>query len=427
MISLRSLSLVLLVGTVSAACRKQCVVPASGGTSSDSAAIQEVLDRCNRDSLILFEEGSNYNVFEPIAALNLTNVILSVQGNLHLPQDISAVQKIVAGGNGHWFDFAGTDIQYIGNSDISHGWIYSYGQAWWSANAKAGGTGLPNRPHLMAFKATNGVMNYFKSSKPVAWNLAVKGSNIKIANAVVDSVSEDWSFPFNTDGVGIGATDVHVTDCVIYNGDDAFAISDGAKNVVVERSIIGYQTHGMSIGSLGSDAKKFYTVSNIRFDDITVAGGLYAARFKSWVGGQGLVKDVSWSNIRLHNVTFPIFITQTYSDQGKASANRPNNSSVQMRNFKWDSWAGSINSYNPGDGSCASNPCWYNVGLPNLKHNEAIIVECNEDDSCQGFEFDNMRIYPQDMTAPSVICMKATAALNPNLGIDCRNGTYVPL
>ncbi|KAM0328640.1 hypothetical protein ACHAQA_005052 [Verticillium albo-atrum] len=427
MVSLRSLSVVLLVGVASAACRQKCVVPSSNGTESDSEAIQDVLDRCSKDSLILFEEGVDYNVFEPIAALTLDNVIISVQGNLHLSQDISAVQKIVAAGNGHWFNFAGKNVQYIGNEDINHGWIYSYGQAWWSANEKAGGTGLPNRPHLMSFKVTNGVMNYFKSSKPVAWNLAVKGSNISISDAVVDSVSEDWSFPFNTDGIGIGATDVHVKDCVIYNGDDAFAISDGAKNVLVERSTIGYETHGMSIGSLGSTVSKFYTVSNIRFDDITVAGGLYAARFKSWAGGQGLVENVSWTNIRHHNVTFPIFITQTYGDQGKANTDRPNNSSVQMRNFKWENWAGSINSYNPGDGSCASDPCWYNVGLPNLKHNEAIIVECNEEDSCQNFEFKNMRIYPQDMSAPTVICMKAEADLNPNLGFDCRNGTYVPL
>lgn len=138
----------------------------------------------------------------------------------------------------------------------------------------------------MRFQVTNGVMKHFKSSKPIGWNVSVKGSNITISHAVVDAVSEDWSFPFNTDGFGIGATDVLATDCVIYNGDDAFAISDGAHNVRVQRSTIGYETHGMSIGSLGSDVKKFYNVSNIHFDDITVAGGLYGARFKSWAGGQ---------------------------------------------------------------------------------------------------------------------------------------------
>jgi hypothetical protein len=67
---------------------------------------------------------------------------------------------------------------------------------------------------------------------------------------------------------------------------------------------------GLSIGSLGKSQGKFANVSNIHFDRITVAGGLYAARLKSWVGGQGLVSNVSWTNMKIHNVTFPVFITQ---------------------------------------------------------------------------------------------------------------------
>lgn len=71
-------------------------------------------------------------------------------------------------------------------------------------------------------------------------------------------------------------------------------------------------------------------------------------------------------------------------------------------------------------------PCWYDVGLPDLKHNEAVIIECNEKDSCSDFELKNIRLYPQDMSNPTVICMNAEAGLNPQLGIDCRNGTFVP-
>lgn len=70
---------------------------------------------------------------------------------------------------------------------------------------------------------------------------------------------------------------------------------------------------------------------------------------------QGLAENIAWTNIRTHNVSFPIFITQTYGDQGKENTERPNDSSVVMRSFKWENWSGSINSYNPGDGSCASD------------------------------------------------------------------------
>lgn len=67
---------------------------------------------------------------------------------------------------------------------------------------------------------------------------------------------------------------------------------------------------GLSIGSLGKSQTKYVNVSDIHFDRITVDGGLYAARLKSWVGGQGLVDNVSWTNFKIHNVTFPVFITQ---------------------------------------------------------------------------------------------------------------------
>lgn len=84
------------------------------------------------------------------------------------------------------------------------------------------------------------------------------------------------------------------------------------------------------------------------------------------------MSNVSWTNIKVHNVTFPVFITQvsrlqtklpsiaatnhynkTYVDQGNAgSAERPNNSSVELRDFTFGNFTGDINSFNPGDGSC---------------------------------------------------------------------------
>lgn len=73
-----------------------------------------------------------------------------------------------------------------------------------------------------------------------------------------------------------------------------------------------------------------------------------------------------------------------------------------------------------------SQPCWYDAGLPNLRHTEAIIVECNTNTSCKNFEMSNIEVFPQSLEAPTVICINATAELNPNLGFDCRNGTYIP-
>jgi hypothetical protein len=73
-----------------------CVIPsryaASNGTADDSPAIKSAFARCARDSVIVFQENTDYNVFSPISAKNLSNVAIAVQGNLHLPQNISYVQ-----------------------------------------------------------------------------------------------------------------------------------------------------------------------------------------------------------------------------------------------------------------------------------------------------------------------------------------------
>jgi hypothetical protein len=73
----------------------------------------------------------------------------------------------------------------------------------------------------------------------------------------------------------------------------------------------------MSIGSLGEDQSEYANVSNIHFEDVTVIDAVYASRFKSWMGGQGIA-NITWKNIRVYNVTFPIFVTQSYSNQGSS-------------------------------------------------------------------------------------------------------------
>lgn len=353
---------------------KTCTIASSykssNGTANDSPAVAAAFASCSQDSVIVFSQGVNYNILTPISAKNLSNVEIKMYGNLHLPKNVSYVQDIVNTSNTltystalYWFVFSGPFIDYLGTGNVTTGWINSYGQAWWDMNA-VNGTGTANRPHLMSFNTTNGSMRHFKSRKPIAWNVQLLGSNITIADTVIDAYSTTSSFPFNTDGFDVTATNVKITNSVIFNGDDAIAVQSGSHNVLFEGGTIGYQSHGMSIGSLGQNQASFANVSNIHFNDITVVNAVYAARFKSWVGGQGLAQNITWSNIRTYNVTFPIFVTQTYINQGSTQTQlengvvvgRPNNSTVVMKDFRWSNFTGTINTFSPGDGSCVTDP-----------------------------------------------------------------------
>lgn len=366
----------------------------------------------------------------------LKNVDIQIEGNLHLPQDIPYVQNLVNATDfytGYWFRIEGHNIDLVGSKYPSCGWINSYGQKWWDENK---GTGLPNRPHLMWFNGTDSTITNHKSRKPIAWGLALYGKNVTIKNSFIDATTTpDGGFPFNTDAFDIVASNVTIEDSTILNGDDAFAIQSGSHDVVIRGGLLaGPGCHGMSIGSLGQNQGKFANVSNILFDDISVHGAVYGARFKSWIGGQGYVENITWSNIRVSNVTFPIFVTQTYFNQGSAQTQiengavvgRPNNASVIMNNFRWENWTGAINSYQPGDRSCASNPCWYNAGLPTVDGTQGIIFECTDETTCKNFVVKGVDVMPEIEKPTSVICMNVAAESNKDLGFECKNGTYAP-
>lgn len=76
--------------------QKVCTVKSSykssNGTADDSPAVLKAFAECSTDSLIHFQEGVDYNILQPVSATNLSNVEISMLGNLHLPQNISTVQ-----------------------------------------------------------------------------------------------------------------------------------------------------------------------------------------------------------------------------------------------------------------------------------------------------------------------------------------------
>lgn len=69
-----------------------CIIPSSNGTEDDSPAISKALATCAKNATIVFSEGVDYNIYTPIRATNLSNVTILMQGNLHLPQNVTQIQ-----------------------------------------------------------------------------------------------------------------------------------------------------------------------------------------------------------------------------------------------------------------------------------------------------------------------------------------------
>jgi hypothetical protein len=75
---------------------------------------------------------------------------------------------------------------------------------------------------------------------------------------------------------------------------------------------------------------------------------LYGARFKSWTGGNGLARNITWKNVAFTKVPFPIYVTQNYWDQNLGPA--PNSSvtnNTRIEDMSFINFAGQVYEYVP--------------------------------------------------------------------------------
>ncbi|KAI3513798.1 hypothetical protein L1887_11962 [Cichorium endivia] len=117
----------------------------------------------------------------------------------------------------------------------------------------------------------------------------------------------------NTDGIHIHSSQfVNITNSMIGTGDDCISIGDYTSNIDIANIECG-PGHGISIGSLGKN-KEVAMVENIRVHDSTLKGTTNGARIKTWQGGQGNIRHVTFENIVFDAVNNPIIIDQNYCD-----------------------------------------------------------------------------------------------------------------
>ncbi|KAF8026746.1 hypothetical protein BT93_F3275 [Corymbia citriodora subsp. variegata] len=115
----------------------------------------------------------------------------------------------------------------------------------------------------------------------------------------------------NTDGIDIAdSTHVQVRDSFIRTGDDCIAISAGSSDINVTRITCG-PGHGISIGSLGAHGEND-TVENVTVQNCTLKGTMTGVRIKTWQGGIGFARKISFNKIRFIQVDNPIIIDQYY-------------------------------------------------------------------------------------------------------------------
>ncbi|KAJ4471686.1 pectin lyase-like protein [Lentinula edodes] len=399
-----SYGLLFLQNTLPVASWSTFIVSHTAG-QDDTPALTAAIANYSSNSTILFQKGITYNIFTPIKFPTLTNVEILIEGNLTYPTNITAIQGA--------FDFTGgTNVTLQGSTDPNWGWIDGHGQAWWNINQQT------NRPHGWAFShITNGVIRDLKLWKPIGWNFATSGSNnVHIYNNIILAVSDNSSVPFSAGGSNLLFENNHVE-----NGDDCITVGSGAINITVKNSYCA-NGHGLSIGSLG-EGGAVADVENVLCVTVFVSANcLYGARFKSWTGGNGVARNITWKNIAFYNVPFPIYVTQNYWDQEDGA--KPNSTTLNnthIEDFLFENFVGTVRDVRYVEGSCVTDPCWYAV--TNATGKEVIILDLYPNTTSNILAKD---IFAKTETGARVAAMCDPTTISNDVGFVCQDGPFIP-
>ena len=138
----------------------------------------------------------------------------------------------------------------------------------------------------------------------------------------------------NTDGIDpSGSVNVSILHSHIHTGDDNIAIkagtNGGARNLTVAHSHF-YNGHGVSIGSETDGG-----ASAILVRDVTFEGTDNALRIKSNGSRGGLVDGVTYDNVCVKNVKYPIYMDSHYSASPELDGTKtPHFRNITVRNVR---------------------------------------------------------------------------------------------
>ncbi|HEX3626991.1 MAG TPA: glycosyl hydrolase family 28 protein [Verrucomicrobiae bacterium] len=203
------------------------------------------------------------------------------------------------------------------------GTIDGQGAPWWGTNAIIPG-GI-NRPKAMfAPAACNRVLiRDIRLQNPPNTHISFRSSNhVPCGNVTVTNITifTPDGTP-NTDGIDMSATNVLVVNSRISDGDDHIAMGDSAAfdhDITVSNCAFG-TGHGVSIGSYTTGG-----LTNLLVINCTWNGAENGLRLKAQRGRGGFVHSLTYENLSLTNVQWPILFYSYYNyGEGTLSSATP--------------------------------------------------------------------------------------------------------
>lgn len=201
-------------------------------------------------------------------------------------------------------------------------------KTWWNLATEAKERNLSqNVPRLIQIR---------NSKNFILYKIHLKNSpNFHVAMGNIDGFTA-WGVNINTpadarntDGIDPGSSiNVTVTHSYINTGDDNIAIKASSKpssHISIINNDFG-KGHGMSIGS-----ETYGKVNDVLVNNLSLNGTTSGLRIKSDISNGGLVNLITYKNICIKDVQFPIYLDMFYNKNAKG------NKVPQFKNIEFES------------------------------------------------------------------------------------------
>ncbi len=223
---------------------------------------------------------------------------------------------------------------------LGEGKIDGAGARWWAPVKAAKKSGTPEtqrRPRLIVLSDCKGVrVEGVTLQNSPSFHLVPTGCEDVVIEGVTIRAPADSP---NTDAIDPSACrNVRISKCILDVGDDNIALKAGrlvpgraaaCENITVSDCTL-LHGHGMSIGSETAGGVKNFTVERCTFNGTT--SGI---RIKSGRERGGLVEDITYRDLTMTNVDWPISITCYYPKVPKEDAAQPVTATTPVfRNIK---------------------------------------------------------------------------------------------
>nr|CAD1835207.1 unnamed protein product [Ananas comosus var. bracteatus] len=309
---------------------------------------------------------------------NSSYVDVQIAGTLIPPDTPSTWKGIDAS---LWLQFASVDGLTLSGSGHLNGRGYNWWQQSCRINHTEGCTKLA--PTAIRFvRCTDVVVSNLNLADSPQTHVLIHGSRrLTLTNLKITAPAHSP----NTDGIHIQSSQhVAIQNTIIGTGDDCISVGDNTYNIVIQGIACG-PGHGISVGSLGRGG------SNVSVEEIHVSfaklfNTTNGVRIKTWQGGTGYAKSISFDRINFNNVQNPIIIDQYYCDVRHKCANQTN--AVQISNVTYSYLSGTS------------------------KTDVAISLNCSQSVACTGMHFKNVNITAassEEMCSPSALMLMETA------------------